>query len=104
MKIMTRRKISTEFKIESASLVLDQGYTISEACDAVGIGDTAMRRWVNQLRNERQGITPVGSKALTPDQQKIQELETKIKRIEMEKEILKKATALLMSDTMRSSY
>lgn len=101
---MTRRKISTEFKIESASLVLDQGYTISEACDAVGIGDTAMRRWVNQLRNERQGITPVGSKALTPDQQKIQELETKIKRIEMEKEILKKATALLMSDTMRSSY
>ena len=101
---MTRRKISTEFKIESANLVLDQGYTISEACDAVGIGDTAMRRWVNQLRNERQGITPVGSKALTPDQQKIQELETKIKRIEMEKEILKKATALLMSDTMRSSY
>jgi transposase len=104
MKIMTRRKISTEFKIESANLVLDQGYTISEACDAVGIGDTAMRRWVNQLRNERQGITPVGSKALTPDQQKIQELETRIKRIEMEKEILKKATALLMSDTMRSLY
>ena len=101
---MTRRKISTEFKIESANLVLDQGYTITEACDAVGIGDTAMRRWVNQLRNERQGITPVGSKALTPDQQKIQELETKIKRIEMEKERLKKATALLMSDTMRSLY
>jgi transposase len=101
---MTRRKISTEFKIESASLVLDKGYTVSEACDAVGIGDTAMRRWVNQLRDERQGITPVGSRALTPDQQKIQELEAKIKRIEMEKEILKKATALLMSDTMRSSY
>ena len=101
---MTRRKISTEFKIESASLVLDKGYTVSEACDAVGIGDTAMRRWVNQLRSERQGITPVGSRALTPDQQKIQELEAKIKRIEMEKEILKKATALLMSDTMRSSY
>ena len=104
MKIMTRRKISTEFKIESANLVLDKGYTISEACDAVGIGDTAMRRWVNQLRNERQSITPVGSRALTPDQQKIQELETKIKRIEMEKEILKKATALLMSDTMGSLY
>jgi transposase len=104
MKTMTRRKISTEFKIESASLVLYKGYTVSEACDAVGVGDTAMRRWVNQLRSERGGITPVGSRALTPDQQKIQELEAKIKRIEMEKEILKKATALLMSDTMRSSY
>ena len=43
-----------------------------------------------------------GSKALTPEQQKIQALEAKIARIEMEKEILKKATARLMSDTMRS--
>jgi len=36
--------------------------------------------------------------ALAPDQLKIRELEKKIKRIEMEKEILKKASALLMSD------
>lgn len=101
---MSRRKFSAEFKIESACLVLDQGYNISEACRAVGVGETALRRWIAQLELERQGKTPVGSKALTPDQQKIQELEAKIKRIELEKEILKKATALLMSDTMRSSF
>jgi len=40
---------------------------------------------------------------LTPDQQRIQALEAHIKRIEREKEILKKATALLMSDSMKSS-
>src|SRR3569833_1802273 len=34
--------------------------------------------------------------ALTPEQQKIQELEAKISRLEREKAILKKATALLM--------
>ena len=99
---MSRRSFSREFKVESASLVLDQGYTQKEACRAVGVGETVMRRWVNQLKEERQGITPVGSKALTPEQQKIQALEARIKRIEREKEILKKATALLMSDTMRS--
>ena len=99
---MGRRKYSTEFKIESASLVLDKDYTMAEACAAVGVGETAMRRWVKQLEDERQGVTPKGSKALTPEQQKIQELEAKIKRIEREKEILKKATALLMSDTMKS--
>ena len=38
------------------------------------------------------------SKALTPEQQKIQELEARINRLEREKAILKKATALLMSD------
>ena len=61
-----------------------------------------MRKWVTQLKQERQGETPVGSKALTPDQRKIQELEAKIQRIEREKEIIKKATALFMSDSMKS--
>lgn len=100
---MSRRKFSTDFKQASASLVLDQGYTIREASNTVGVGDTALRRWVDQLNAERQGITPAGSKALTADQQRIQALEAQIKRIEREKEILKKATALLMSDSMRSS-
>ena len=98
---MSRRHYSTEFTMESATLVVDKGYSVFEACQAVGVGETAMRRWVKQLKEERQGITPVGSKALTAEQQKIQELEANIKRIEREKDILKKATALLMSDTMR---
>jgi transposase len=55
---------------------------------------------VKQLESERGGITPK-SKAMTPEQQKIQALEAKIKQIEWEKDILKKATALLMSDTIK---
>lgn len=94
-----RRSFSSEFKMEAASLVLDQGYNYAEACRAVGVGETALRRWVSQLQKERTGITPT-SKALTPEQQKIQELEAQIKRLEQEKSILKKATALLMSDEL----
>jgi transposase len=37
---------------------------------------------------------------MTPDQRRIKDLERKLKRSEMEKEILKKATALLMSDEL----
>jgi len=37
-------------------------------------------------------------KAITPDQRRIQELEARIERLEREKAILKKATALLMSE------
>ncbi len=66
----------------------------------MGVGPTALRRWVEQLRQERGGITPERSKAMTPDQQRIQELEAKIRRIERDNEILKKATALLMSDSL----
>ncbi|MBE0376035.1 hypothetical protein PFLA_b1020 [Pseudoalteromonas flavipulchra NCIMB 2033 = ATCC BAA-314] len=65
------------------------------------IGETALRRWVQQLEGERNGETPT-SKALTPEQQKIQELEARINRLEREKSILKKATALLMSEEMNN--
>ena len=44
---------------------------------------------MKQLEAERQGVTPK-SKALTPEQQKIQELEARINRLEREKAILKK--------------
>lgn len=43
---------------------------------------------MKQLEAERQGVTPK-SKALTPEQQKIQELEARINRLEREKAILK---------------
>ncbi len=96
---MSRRSFSAEFKHEAASLVLDQNYTIGQACQAVGVGPTAMRRWVGQLRAERSGHTPERSVPLTPEHQRIQDLEARLQKVEREKEILKKATALLMSDS-----
>lgn len=92
-----RRSFSAEFKLEAACLVLDQGYSIPQASSSLNIGETVLRRWVKQLEQERGGSTPT-AKALTPEQQKIQELEMRINRLEREKTILKKATALLMSD------
>lgn len=92
-----RRTFSPEFKQQAACLVVDQGYSYMEASRSVGIGESVLRRWVRQLESERQGITPQ-SKAMTPDQQRIQELEARIERLEREKSILKKATALLMSE------
>jgi transposase len=56
-----------------------------------------MRSGVKQLQPERFGETPSGT-ALTTEQRRIKELEDRIKRLEREKSILKKATALLMSD------
>ncbi len=95
-----RKNFSTEFKHDAASLVLDKNYSITEACESVGVNATSMRNWVKQLESERGGTTPKG-RAMTTDQQKIQALEARIKKIEWEKDILKKATALLMSDTIK---
>jgi transposase len=97
-----RRTFSAEFKSEAAMLVLDEGYSISEASRSLDVSENVLRRWVQQLDAERNGVTPA-SKAMTPEQQKIQELEARIKRLEREKSILKKATALLVADEIKST-
>ena len=87
-----------EFKSEAAGLVLDQGYSIAKACKEMNVSRTAMTRWVSQLRAERAGETPEAATAITEHQREIQALNATIKRLEREKEILKKASALLMTD------
>jgi len=100
---MGKRKVfSSEFKAEAAGLVLDKGYSIQDACEAMGVSISSMDRWVRQVKGERHGITPKG-KAITAEQQEIQALKARIKQLEMEKSILKKASALLMSDSYKSA-
>ncbi len=98
----TRRTFSPEFKLEAAQLVVDQGYTVDEAAKAMSVSRSAMDKWVRQLKQERNGITPKAS-PLTPEQIEIRELKKRIAELEEHNEIIKKATALLMSDSLKNS-
>lgn len=98
----TRRNFSAEFRLEVAQLVVDQGYTHEEAAKAMNVGNSTVGKWVKQLRQERKGQSPKAS-PMTPEQIEIRELKKRIERIELEKDILKKATALLMSDSLNNS-
>ena len=69
----------------------------------MGVSQSTMEYWVRGLRSECAGSTPK-RQALTPEQRKIQELERKLRRVEEEKEILKKATDLLMSDSLNNFW
>lgn len=42
-----RKAFSPEFKYEVAGLVVDRGYSIAQACETMGVGKTAMQRWVH---------------------------------------------------------
>ncbi|XYX40194.1 transposase [Candidatus Erwinia dacicola] len=96
------KHFTPEFKLEAAKLVVDHGYTYVKAAEAVNVSHSAIPRWVNKLQLERQGKTPAGL-PLTPEQLELREARKKIQRLEMENEILKKATALLMSDALHGS-
>lgn len=60
-----RRSFTPEFKQEVASLVLDQGYTVSQTSTSLGVVKSVLRRGVKPLEAERQGVTPKKSRAVT---------------------------------------
>ena len=100
-----RRNFSPGFRLEAAQLVLDQHYTVAAAAaaTAMSVGKSTMDKWVRQLKDERAGKSPIAS-PMTPEQIEIRELKQRLQRVEMERDILKKATALLMSDSLNSSH
>ncbi|NJD00880.1 transposase [Candidatus Erwinia dacicola] len=54
------KHFTPEFKLEAAKLVVDHGYTYVKAAEAVNVSHSAIPRWVNKLRLERQRKTPAG--------------------------------------------
>jgi len=69
-----RNSYSNEFKLKAVLMVLDEGLAVPDVCASLNIGPTALRRWVDQVRKERLGSTPVGAKAITPEQKEIRRL------------------------------
>ncbi|WP_133251376.1 transposase, partial [Pokkaliibacter plantistimulans] len=39
-----RQSFTPEFKLEAVALVTEKGYSVTEACQALGVGPTALRR------------------------------------------------------------
>jgi len=99
----TRRNFNPEFRLEAAQLVLDQHYTVAAAATAMNVGKSTMDKWVRQLKEDRAGKSPISS-PMTPEQIEIRELKKRLQLFEMERDILKKATALLMSDSLNNSH
>ena len=88
-----------EFRQEVAELVVDKDYSIREAAEAMGVGKSTVDKWTRDLRRERNGEETQGT-PISEERRRIRELERENKQLKMEKEILKKATALLMSGSM----
>ena len=44
-----RRFFSPEFKAEAVKLIKERGYSVSQACRELDIGETALRRWISQV-------------------------------------------------------
>ena len=94
----SRKRYSKEFKLDAVSLVLEQDYTRSEAARSLGIDARMLGRWVKE-HQANGGEAFRGNGKLTPEQEEIRELKARVKRLEMERDVLNKATAFFAAET-----
>lgn len=93
-----RKKYPKEFKLDAISLVLDQGYSRREAARSLDINPNMLGRWIKEQQAD-DGKAFRGNGMLTPDQEEIRKLKTQVRKLQMEKDILKKATVFFAKET-----
>jgi transposase len=98
-----RINFTPEQKLDYAKLMVEEDYSPKQIMGISGAGATAVRRWKAQYLDELKGQTPEGKKALTLEQQRIQELEKQLWRAKRDNEILKKAAAFFARDNKELS-
>jgi transposase len=86
---MGRRNFSREFKVSAVKLVQEQGYTVAEAAKSLGVDAGSMRSWLKKFSSEVGGAM----NSQTVLRAEVRRLREENKRLLMEREILKKATA-----------
>ena len=87
-----RRTFTREFKVEAVKLITEQGRSFAEAAANLGIAESLLRKWKQNLDTEGNRAFP-GKGNLSPFEEEIRRLRAENKRLLMERDILKKATA-----------
>ena len=87
-----RRVFDTYFKLQVVQMVKTQGLSVSQVCKDMRLGESAVRRWLNQFAAEQSGSSGIG-KPLTAEHQRIRQLELENKQLRGDVDILKKASA-----------
>jgi transposase len=94
----TRKKYTKEFKEDAIRLVLEQGYKQTEAARSLGVDRSMLGRWIKEADAEGSDAFP-GNGKLSEDQQELRRLREENRRLRMEREILKKATAFFAKES-----
>jgi transposase len=92
-----RRAFSAEYKAEVVELIRKSGKSIGAVARELDLTETAVRAWVHQAEVDA-GRGPTGS-LTTAEREELAQLRKRVKTLEMEREILKKATAFFAKES-----
>lgn len=94
-----RRKHTREFKVEAVKLVTEKGYSVAEAARSLDISETLLRSWKQAFQGQGELAFP-GNGNRNPLEEEIRRLQAENKRLQMERDILKKATAFFAKEVL----
>ena len=90
----TMRVYTREFRESAVGLVLSQGLSIRVAAEDLGMPYHTLHRWVrDQRRARRKTVVKATPKTMVDAQARVRELEAEVRKLTLEKDILKKAAA-----------
>jgi transposase len=92
-----RRSFSKEYKAEVVEFIRKSGKSIGAVARELDLAETAVRRWVSQAEIDS-GRGPAGA-LTTSEREELGQLRKRVKTLEMEREILKKATAFFAKES-----
>ena len=91
---MNRRKFSREFKIEAIKLVREQKQSIAKVARDLDLSDGLLNKWIRLYEADKKGAFPgEGTPQAPGNDGRILALQKELKRVQMERDILKKAMA-----------
>jgi len=84
-----RRIFTDEQKAEAVRIVGQSGKPVSQVAKEMGLTESALRKWVKQTQIDHQS-DPQGQ-LTSPERKELNELRRDLKRVQMERDFLKKA-------------
>jgi len=96
-KKRTRRRFTNEFKQDAVNLVVIEGYSFKRAAEAVGVSSRSLREWHEKLAPPPE--TCGDDATLGQLQAENKRLRKQLRQAEMEREILKTATAYFAKES-----
>jgi transposase len=93
----TKIKHTHEFKKEAVKLVTEQAYSQAEAARRLGVSAKNLSRWVKEAEETNSKMAKVKKNAKV-EQEELLQLRKEVKRLRMEREILKKAAAFFANE------
>ncbi len=92
LKGQIKRKFDREFKVEAVNLVINEGYSVREASERLGIGLSTLSKWVSAFKEHPNGAEAFPGKGyLKPADAELKAVQKELERVKRERDILKKA-------------